>query len=436
MVRSLQLPARARPAVSTLRPSFLGIVGTGASRATGVLRLAFTALTFADAPKTADIFNVTSNVPNMVTEYLGGGLLLSVFASTLAFRDSQPKTRVIGLVAVLGGCAAGVTLVASLFAPAIMRLLEIHGPLSDDVTTQLIRIAMLQVPFYLVYSLLTAAEHRDGRFGRPAAFTATANVAAITALEGYRRALYGIVDLMALSTASVALPVLLLIVLRRDWSKERGAKWHSVIPVLRQWLGRSPTAILNVAVSQVPLILAIRAGGNSAGTQALLLYAVSIPVTLSAVVLMPIANVRLALHPSGDRASVLSLLSIGAAIALLAVLLIAGCTRLLEELHPTDSIWTRIGRDATWALPGVLGVGVSYYLQRRWVIERRTGTSFLLLLLEVPVCALLYVVVPEFPSRPALLWASSWICICAVLWVMSSRLSVPVRRPPRFGGIS
>jgi len=169
----------------------LGVaVGTLASRVTGLARLIVFAAVIGQTAL-ADAFDVGNNAPNVIYELLLGGTLTATLVPLfVGLREHNDRD---GVAAVLGTglvTLAGATVLAVLAAPAIFRIYALtpagDAALFHTVGTALTRVFLLQIFFYGLNALATAALNARGKFFAAAWAPVAANLVAIAALLGIR----------------------------------------------------------------------------------------------------------------------------------------------------------------------------------------------------------------------------------------------------------
>jgi len=170
-----------------LRANAAVAAGTLASRITGLLRVALL-VSVIDAVL-ADSYNTANNVPNVIYELVLGGVLTAtlvpMFTEHLVHRDERATNAVVSVgVLVL----SGLTIVATVLAPLIVRLYTFSTPASADaatfrrVTTFFAFIFLPQIFFYGVTALASALLNARRRFFAAAWAPVVNNVVVIVAL--------------------------------------------------------------------------------------------------------------------------------------------------------------------------------------------------------------------------------------------------------------
>ncbi|MFZ4517073.1 MAG: murein biosynthesis integral membrane protein MurJ [Microthrixaceae bacterium] len=158
---------------SLLRASALPAIGTTASRATGLIRVA--ALTSAlGLSSVADIYNLANTTPNILYELVLGGVLSSTLVPIFVRSLDDPDDDTASVVTTVAFVAiVALTLLGVLLAPWINRLFAwpLEGveraqqlALGDD----FLALLLPQVLFYGVTTLITALLHARRRFAPPA----------------------------------------------------------------------------------------------------------------------------------------------------------------------------------------------------------------------------------------------------------------------------
>ncbi|MGH9024906.1 MAG: murein biosynthesis integral membrane protein MurJ [Acidimicrobiia bacterium] len=168
-----------------LRSSVVVGAGTALSRATGFLRIAAIAYALG-LSGVASVYSYANETPNIVYELLLGGVLTAtlvpVFVRLRDARDDESASAVwtVSLVAL-----AGVTVLAVLLAPWIVRLFTLRLDAADraaqqDVATDLMRLFMPQMFFYGLVALATAMLNSRRRYAAAAFAPILNNVVVIS----------------------------------------------------------------------------------------------------------------------------------------------------------------------------------------------------------------------------------------------------------------
>ena len=173
--------------MSDLRRSNLVVAaGTAVSRLTGLARIvAFGAVVGQTA--LADAFEAANNAPNAIYELVIGGVLsaalVPLFVRAAASRTDDRDVDAVATTALVA--AAALTVVAVAVAPWIFRIFTLSPAPGTDVAafrsagTALARIFLVQILFYAVIAVGSAALNARGRFFAAAWSPALANLVAI-----------------------------------------------------------------------------------------------------------------------------------------------------------------------------------------------------------------------------------------------------------------
>ena len=169
-----------------VRSSAVMAAGTLASRLTGFIRLFATGYAL-DIGRLTDTYTLANNTPNIVYELLLGGVLsatlVPIFVHHLEDGDEEGTSAVVTVASVL---LCALTVVGILAAPLIIDLftLTAEGDVAGDqqeVGTALLRMFMLQIPFFGFTAMGTALLNARRRFASPA-FVPVLNNLIVTAV--------------------------------------------------------------------------------------------------------------------------------------------------------------------------------------------------------------------------------------------------------------
>ncbi len=165
-------------------------LGTGLSRATGLLRWVVLAYALGQA-SVSDAFNLANNSPNAIYELLLGGVLsatlVPVFTAHLEDKDDEATDAVVSVAAV---ALAVLTVLAVLAAPLIVHLFTLAPDGSvdagqlRDVGTDLARLLLPQIFFYGLMALGSALLNARRRFFAPAWAPVLNNLVVIAVFVG------------------------------------------------------------------------------------------------------------------------------------------------------------------------------------------------------------------------------------------------------------
>ncbi|MGH8998403.1 MAG: murein biosynthesis integral membrane protein MurJ [Acidimicrobiia bacterium] len=273
--------------MSTIRSSALVALGTAASRATGLLRLA--ALAYAlGFTRLTDTYNLANTTPNIVYELILGGVLSATLVPVfVAGRERGDDRAASAVVSVAGVVLVALTVAGVLAAPAIVRLYTLstggaEAAAQRDVAAYLLRLFMPQMLFYGITAMATALLHAHRRFTVPAVtpvlnnLVVSATFFALPHLTGGRPTLAGARDdtglllLLGLgTTAGIAVMALAMLPsMRRAGIRLRPVfDWRH--PAVRTVLSLSGWTAGYVAANQVALwVVLILANGTAGGVSA------------------------------------------------------------------------------------------------------------------------------------------------------------------------
>lgn len=177
-------PDRAPPTTSVGRASGVMALGTIASRGTGFVRtlaLAYVLGIFL----VPDAYNAANTLPNMVYEFLLGGILTSVFIPLIVRAQKHDEdggeayTQRLMTITVLGLAAA--TVLAVLVAPLLISLQGFSAENVDQrhLAIVLARLLLPEIFFYGVAAAAAAILNTRGRFGAPMWAPALNNIVVI-----------------------------------------------------------------------------------------------------------------------------------------------------------------------------------------------------------------------------------------------------------------
>jgi len=293
-----------------IRSSALVGIGTGLSRATGLLRVG--ALTFAlGATALSDAYNIANTTPNIIYELLLGGVLSASLVPIFVEHDQRGDADATNAVLTVSFLAMlGLTVVAIVAAPLIvdvynLRLPDDEAAAKAEVAVPLLRLFLPQMLFYGLTTLGTGLLNARRSFLAPAYSPVLNNVVVIgallafAALAGTDAGLSDVADdtgyqlLLGLGTTAgiVAMTVVLWPAVRRAGIRIRfNPDWRH--PAIRTVARLSGWTIGYAVANQVTLFLVLALangegnGGVSAYTYAFIffqlphgLFAVSIMTT-------------------------------------------------------------------------------------------------------------------------------------------------------------
>lgn len=181
--------------------------GTLASRITGLARIIVFASVIGQTAL-ADAFDVGNNAPNVIYELLVGGTLAATLVPLfVSLRERSDRDGIAAIFGTSMAAMAVITALAVVASPLIFRLYSLSpsgdADLFHSVGTALTRVFMLQIFFYGLNALASAALNAQGKFFAAAWTPVVANLVAIAALLAIRTdARITSIDLGGASTGS------------------------------------------------------------------------------------------------------------------------------------------------------------------------------------------------------------------------------------------
>lgn len=334
----------AKPSAPSLgRASRTMAIASAASRLTGFVRSLAIAAAIG-VLLVGDAYNTANTLPNIVYELLLGGVLTSVVVPLLVHAQERDpdggEQYTQRLLTVTLAALAGATLLATLAAPLLTRAYVPDTGAKADLTTFFAYLLLPEIFFYGLGAMIGAVLNTRGVFGAPAWAPVLNNIVVIVVAGMFlvftRDA--GPRITQSLTTAEVLMlgigttlgivvqAIVLLPALRRT-----GFRWRLRLDVRGARLGEAGGLAVwvvgYVVVSQVGYFVQVRAAnGVAAGQpgQAVLTFSsllFQMPYGILGVSLLTALMPRMSRAAArGDRASVLSDLSLGARLSALALL--------------------------------------------------------------------------------------------------------------------
>ncbi len=263
--RAMMAPVSS-PARSTRRGALTLMIGTLASRVTGLVRNSLLAQFFPTA--VLDAFVTAFKVPNLFRELLAEGALTNSFVPVYKGLSPAEQRRMSGALLALLTLANGVLMLAAfLAAPLLARLLiSDAGNVDVELTTQLIRVVFPFLPAISFSALAMGILNAEERFLAPAWAPVALNVVTVTLMALFP----GQAVMLALAHVFGGLAQLLVQVpalVRSGLLPKPGSLWHPAMgEVLVLMVPFTFTAggrqVLNVVASNV--ITGIDAGAQGA----------------------------------------------------------------------------------------------------------------------------------------------------------------------------
>jgi len=184
--------------------------GTVLSRVTGLARLAaVTAALGVVETRLADTYNFGNTAPNIIYEFLLGGILTSVFVPVfveLLEKEGRDSAWEVGSAIInLSLLFLGVMTVLGIFAaPMLARFYEVDVPGQQRALTFLLRLFIPQIMFYALAAITAGLLNAHKRFGPPM-YTPILNNLTVIAIFLYFASTYGAVDLASVTTGQLIL---------------------------------------------------------------------------------------------------------------------------------------------------------------------------------------------------------------------------------------
>jgi len=184
--------------------------GTVLSRVTGLARLAaVTAALGVVETRLADTYNFGNTAPNIIYEFLLGGILTSVFVPVfveLLEKEGRDSAWEVGSAIInLSLLFLGVMTVLGIFAaPMLARFYEVDIPGQQRALTFLLRLFIPQIMFYALAAITAGLLNAHKRFGPPM-YTPILNNLTVIAIFLYFASTYGEIDLASVTTGQLIL---------------------------------------------------------------------------------------------------------------------------------------------------------------------------------------------------------------------------------------
>lgn len=420
-----------------LRANAVVALGTLLSRITGFAR--FAVLVALIEAELADAYNVANNVPTMLYELVLGGVLtatlIPMFTKQADEGDAEGSSAVIStaLVATLG-----LTVLAGLASPLIVRLLTVASPTETTDVVQLRNVATYfafwfapQILFYGITFLATALLNARRHFFAAAWAPVLNNLVVIVALALMAKAVPGPRTLdLASSTTSlrlwlavpttagiVAMSVSLLPALARAGVRIRFTP-NRRHPAVRRVLRLSTWTAGYVVANQVALfvVTALTKPGTGGSTAYMLAFLiVQLPIGLLAMSIMTTFTPELArARQQRDRDAFVATFSTGA--RALGVLLLPAAAGLAALARPAVSLVLERGAyegaevGVTARTLGAFAVGMPFlagylYVLRGFYAHDDTRRAFVVNALENALNIVVGLVLVGRYGVPGLAWA-------------------------------
>jgi len=430
--------ARVSHRTSTRRGAVTLMVGTLASRVTGLLKNSLLAQFFPTA--VIDAFVTAFKVPNLFRELLAEGALTNSFIPVYKGLEPRDARRMAGALLALLMLVNGLLLVgAYLAAPLLARLLiSSAGNVDLELTTRLVRIVFPFLPAISLSALAMGILNAEERFLAPAWAPVALNVVTVVLMAlfpgqavmlAWAHVLGGAAQLL------VQVPALV----RSGLMPRLGALWHPALgSVLLLMLPFAFTAggrqVLNVVASNV--ITAIDAGAQGAFyladlflSLALGLFSISPALAYYSRLSDHAVHEPESLAPTlaeGLRFITFLTVPAGLALALLAgpaVDAVYNWRSLLGE--PMDAQLRAFTIAATLPLGfAVFPIGAFNLLIRTFYVRRIVRTPVVLVLAFLTLQGVLYVVLSRAFGIAGVAWATAvaaWLQLLVAAWLVERR---------------
>lgn len=201
----------AKRAGSLLRAAAVMASGTVVSRVSGLLRLVLQTAALGSG-LLASTYNIANTAPNSIYLLLGGGAVNSMLVPTLVRARQRDHDGGVAheqrLVTMVLSLLAVTTVLAMLFAPAIVRVYLADTPRNHaafQLTVTFARFLLPQILWYGVFTVFGQVLNARGRFGALAWTPALNNLILIAVFGGYLYAAHGASSVGGLSPAQVRL---------------------------------------------------------------------------------------------------------------------------------------------------------------------------------------------------------------------------------------
>lgn len=413
----------APPRVTTarlLRSSAVVTVGTAFSRVTGLLRTV--AIAFALTAALADAYNLANTAPNVVYDLILGGVLAATLVPVLvSVLERGDRTAVRAVVTCVAVALTGLTVVAMVAAPWIVRLytfaLEPEARAAQEsVAVPLLRLFIPQVLFYGLTALFTALLNARRRFAAAAFAPALNNIMVIGVLLSVARlaggdpTIDGVLDdpvllwLLGLgTTAGIASMALVLIPAVRAADIPLGWNLDWRHRAVNQIVRLSGWTLGYVVVSQIGLVVLLALANASAGDGSLSAYSYAylffqLPYGLFAVSVMTTFLPELSSAADrGDGVEYRDRFGIGLRLIVFvllpgAIMYLVSSSELVQLLFERGAFSDASASLTTEALTvfgaALPGFAVFLYAMRGFYARKDTQTPFLLSLVKTAIMAL------------------------------------------------
>lgn len=177
-------------AAGLVRSSSVMAAGTVASRVTGMVRNSVVIAAIGTSVF-ADTYSIANALPNIVYILVAGGALNAVFVPQLVRHMKDDADDGIAyaqrLVSAVTVVLLGLTVVAVLLAPVLVRLYATRGWTEQDlaVSTAFARYCLPQILFYGVFTMLSQVLNARGHFAAPMFAPIVNNVVVVVAAVGF-----------------------------------------------------------------------------------------------------------------------------------------------------------------------------------------------------------------------------------------------------------
>jgi putative peptidoglycan lipid II flippase len=393
-----------------LRSSAVVALGTGLSRVTGLVRIM--AIAYALGTRAlADAYNLANTTPNVIYDLVLGGILAATLVPVVVDRNEKgDRDAIDALATIVTLTLVGLTLVATLLAPLIIRIYTLdlspeEAERQTSVALPLLLLFMPQVLFYGLSTLWTALLNARRSFAAPAFAPVLNNVIVIALFLALPRVAdgkptleqvrddTGLLLLIGLGTTAgiVAMTLVLWPAMRRAGIRLRwNPDWRN--PAVATVARLSGWTLGYVAANQAVFFVVLTlANGTGEGAVSAYTYAwlfLQLPYGLFTVSIMTTFTPELASHATrNDLAGFRVRFAQGLRLGLLVILptaviyltLATPIVSLLLERGSFTSASTELTSSAlVWFAAGLPGFAVFLYTMRGFYAFKDTRTPFLL----------------------------------------------------------
>lgn len=338
-----------------------GALSAALSRGTGLIRTVLLLFALRHLPAAADGFTAANNLPNAIVDMFGGGTLLGILYRR-AHVDRDGRIRSDAFALVLLGCFTAT--IITVFASSVATQL---GLAARPHVVVLIRICAWQIPAYVLFLAINAADQRRRNFWGYQLGNSLANVLACGAILLYLKGAFMLDDVALAFTFSLLATSFLMLL-----SRPRRGYWRRTwaLSLLRDRTARSalPRELTSAFLLSGGLELCYFISVHSArgvGSVAAFQFGLSLFSTVVAIMLTPILDVLATnnLIPDRNAVPVVSILVV-------AVALTAGTSFALSLHLPSRSMTRSVLSQFNLLLLVVPAQATLYLLQRNHLTRK------------------------------------------------------------------